>query len=82
MTTAILLFGTVLAIWLAHRMALWVEARGWLYYRNRRPTSATLGAAFLEVQHLVDPGKRLVLEAKRENQGDHEASGDPPDKAR
>ena len=81
MTKVLLLAGVVFAIWLVHRSALWLEARGWLYYRHRRPSSSTLGTAFLEVQQLVDPGKRFVLEATREDRSEREESGDPPDKA-
>ena len=38
-----------------------------------------LGNAFLEVQALVEPGQRLVLEARREDRVEDHESGDPPD---
>jgi hypothetical protein len=67
MLRVVLLVGLVLGIWLAHRLALWLESKGWLYYRHRHASRSALGKAFLEVQQLVDPGKQLVLEANGSN---------------
>lgn len=61
-----------------HRLALWMERRGWLYYTHSRPSSSTLGSAFLEVQSLVEPGKRIVLEAARDDACEVAETGDPP----
>lgn len=61
------------------RLALWMEGRGWIYYRRRRASTSTLGNAFLEVQALVEPGQRLVLEARQEDRVEDHESGDPPD---
>ena len=77
----VLLVAAVLAVWLVHRTALWLEARGWLYYRDSRPSSSALGNAFLEVQKLVDPGTRHVLEEKNEIRSEREGAGDPPDRS-
>lgn len=77
----ILLVGLAVAIWLLHRLALWMEAQGWLYYWHRRPSRSALGNAFLEVQQLVEPAQRPVLEAKREERAEREDPGDPPDRS-
>ena len=61
-----------------HRLARWAEDRGLIYYRRYRPSRSALGNAFLEVQTIVDPGKRLVLEARREEQNEEDESGEPP----
>jgi hypothetical protein len=58
------------------RLGLWLEARGWLYYRTKRG-SVPLGRAVLETQALLDPSKRHVLEAAR-TEPEAGASGDPP----
>lgn len=71
--------GSVVVIFLVHVVALWMEGKGWIYYRHKRASSSALGNAFLEVQTLVDPGKRLVLEAKREEHTEEAESGEPPD---
>ena len=65
--------GIVIAL---DRLGLWMEARGWVYYRKKRGSS-TLGRAVLETQALLDPGKRYVLEAERTNP-EEEDSADPP----
>jgi hypothetical protein len=58
------------------RLGLWLEARGWLYYRTKRG-SVPLGRAVLETQAVLDPSKRHVLEtARTEPEGGE--SGDPP----
>lgn len=56
-----------------------MEERGWLYYRHKRGSSGSLGSAFLEVQALLEPGKRHVLEVVREEDEEQDPSGDPPD---
>jgi hypothetical protein len=61
-----------------HRTALWLESRGWLYYKNRTPSSSALGNAFLEVQTIVDPGKRHQLEIQRQDAVEQDESGEPP----
>ena len=33
-----------------HRVALWAEGRGWVYYLNSKPSNSALGNAFLEIQ--------------------------------
>ncbi|HOC42482.1 MAG TPA: hypothetical protein PKJ99_05610 [Thermoanaerobaculales bacterium] len=67
------------ALYLLHRLALWAEDRGWVYYQRHRPSRTAVGNAFLEVQSLVEPGRRLVLEARQENGRDEDESGEPPE---
>lgn len=61
-----------------HRLARWAEDRGLIYYRRYRPSRSALGNAFLEVQTIVDPGKRVVLEARRQEPSEEDSWGDPP----
>jgi hypothetical protein len=67
------------ALYVLHRLALWAEGRGWVYYSRRKPSRTALGNAFLEAQAIVEPGKRLVLEARREEPRAEDASGEPPE---
>lgn len=63
-----------------HRLALWMEARGWIYYVKRKPSGTAIGSAVLEVQKIVQPEKRHVLEAIRQEksaQDDASGSDDP-----
>jgi len=61
-----------------HRLGLWAERRGWIYYGKKHGSSGTLSSAVLEVHSLFDPSKRYVLEEKRRDQVEEGESGDPP----
>ncbi len=63
-----------------HRLALWAEARGWIYY-TRRGSSGALGNAFLEVQALFEPTRRHVLEERQRavEKEEEDEDGDPPE---
>lgn len=61
-----------------HRLLVWAERRGYVYYRARRGTSGALSSAVLEVQALLEPQKRHVLEQKTRDQVESEDQGDPP----
>ena len=58
-----------------HLLATWAESRGWMHYRKRHG-SVTVGSAFLEVQALMEPGTRHVLEQRRRDDFDDQESGD------
>jgi len=60
-----------------HRAALWAEARGLIHYR-RRGTSGSLGNAMLEVQAILEPSKRHVIEERVRDPAEDAESGDPP----
>jgi hypothetical protein len=65
-----------------HRMALSAEDRGWVYYLNRKPNSSTLGNAFLEIQSMIEPEKRSLVEARKEETVEEDEQGDPPEAGR
>jgi len=58
--------GVVPALWLLDRLGLWLEERGWLYYRRKKPTSSPLSSLvalhqFIEpsVEHVIAAGNKL-----------------------
>jgi len=67
------------ALYGLHRMALWAERRGWVYYRTKQGSSGALGNAFLEVQSLLDPSAKHVLEERLKDDVEAAETGDPPD---
>ena len=69
-------------MFLLDRLALWMESRGWLYWRRSRGQHGSVGNAFLEVQKLLEPAQRHVLEERRERKTEHEARGGKPDPGR
>ncbi len=69
----------VLLLFILDRLALWIEAKGWLYYRKtKHKAKGSLGDAFLEIQSMIEPGKRHVLEEKKREKREESESGDPP----
>jgi hypothetical protein len=65
-------------IYCLHRMAVWAEQRGWIYYRTRSGSSGALGSALLEVQAIIEPSKRYVQEEKARDHSERDDTGDPP----
>ena len=65
----------VVVLYSIHLLATWAESRGWIYYRKRHG-SVTVGSAFLEIQALMDPSTRHVLEQRRRDDFDDQESGD------
>lgn len=74
-----------LALWIAvlalalyglHRMALWMESRGWIYYKKKHASAGTLGAAFLEIQAIAQPEKKYVLEMRQDQRAERDDEGD------
>jgi len=64
----------VVALALLDRLGLWMEARGWIYWRRRAQGSA-LGATFLELQKIFESGKAEHILAAQQN--DRKESPDP-----
>ena len=61
-----------------HRLAIWMENRGWIYYR-RSGDPGSLGNAFLQVQSMLEPDKRAMVEARQTEAVEENDSGDPPE---
>ena len=78
MGTVLWVIAGVAAMYALHRLGLWMEERGWIYYWKKRGSSGTLSAAFLEVEELLEPSKRHVLEITRRDESEQHESGDPP----
>lgn len=68
----------MIGLWALHRLALWAEARGWIYYMRRKASPGTRASAFLEVQSLLDPASKHVIESRLEDRSEEDESGEPP----
>ena len=58
--------GVAVALFGLDRLGLWMEHRGWIYYRRRKPSGASVGNALMELQSLIAPQARDVIEAERQ----------------
>ena len=79
MKVAAVLLAVAALAFVVHRVALWAEARGWIYYLRRKPKGSALGNAFLEVQALIEPEKRQLVEVRKEEAVEEDPSGEPPE---
>ncbi len=68
----------VLGLYGLHRLALWMEERGWIYYWRRRAGSGALGNAVMGVQQILEPGKKHTLEVRRNPRVRKQHPGGPP----
>lgn len=77
----LLLIGIAAFLFVMHRILLWLEDRGMLYYRKRERNgklSTPMGNAFLEVHSLFEGDKKYLLEAKRSVKEEKSIAGEPP----
>ena len=67
-----------LAIFGLHRLALWAEGRGWIYYKTKRAPAGAGSLAMLEVAQIFEPETEHVVEAEQSNRvrADHDESGE------
>lgn len=61
----------VVALGLLDRLGQWLEARGWIYWRKRKPQGSALGSTFLELQKIFESGKaEHIMQAMHDRQKD------------
>ena len=77
MRTMVWLLGTLVGLYCLHRLALWLESRGWLYYRHKKASPNSLGDALLALQQIVQPGAKHVLEVRQRRRVQREDAGGP-----
>jgi len=70
-----LAIGAVAALFGLDRLGLWLEDRGWLYYRRKKPTSSPM-TALVAIQQAIDPGIRHVVEVKHHQRSEKEKAAD------
>ena len=74
---SVVLWGVALVAGLygLHRLALWMESRGWIFYMKTRASSGALGSAFLEIQSIAQPEKKYVLEIRQDQRAERDDEG-------
>ncbi|HWY87278.1 MAG TPA: hypothetical protein VNX28_11165 [Gemmataceae bacterium] len=48
------------ALYGLHRLGLWLEKRGWLFYKHKKPSSSAAGC-FVALQQVLEPPIQHVL---------------------
>ena len=57
--------GAAALIYAIHRLCLWLEKRGWLYYKHKQPGSSPL-TCMTGLQEVLEPQTRHVIHVKDE----------------
>lgn len=72
------------ALFALDRLALWMESRGWVYWRRSRGRGTGVGNALLEVHALLEPDRRAMVEAIRgeEEEVEEDEAGGPKEPGR
>jgi hypothetical protein len=71
---ALWIAGIAIALIALDRLLLWMEARGWIYWRKVKSKSS--GGDVLTGFGFTDPGTRHLEEARREHVAEDEDDGD------
>jgi len=53
----------LVALYGLHRLALWLEARGHLYYLHKKPSGSAAGS-FVALQRAIEPQMQHVVEVR------------------
>lgn len=69
---------TAVAIFAVDRLLLWMEAKGWLYYRRNKPRGGAATYHMMQIHSIYDPGIQEVIEVKYGEEQEEDESGDPP----
>jgi hypothetical protein len=68
----------VIVLYLLDTLGLWAERKGGIYYRYKRCSRTAIGNAMLELQTIVDPSKRHVVEERKRIRKEEKDSDDKP----
>lgn len=60
-----------------HRLALAMERRGWIYYRDTKASSSSRTNAFLQVQAMFEPKAEHAVEGRRSAAVERSDDADP-----
>jgi hypothetical protein len=55
------------------RLLLWMESKGWIYWRKSKTSASRIGNAMLEVHSFFEPSKKHLIETRIENRARAEA---------
>jgi hypothetical protein len=70
--------GAVVILYGLHRLALWMEDRGWIFYMKKQASPDAIGNALLTLHEMVKPDMKNVMQVKQKRTK-HDAQGEPPE---
>jgi hypothetical protein len=75
----VVLLAVAAAGFAADRLLLRAEARGWIYYRHRKPSRTAVGNAMMTILQVYEPQQEHTVEESRRYDADEAGDDDPPD---
>lgn len=79
MKIAFIVFFTLVSVYLMHKLFIWLEQKGWLYYRHKKPQNGVIGAALQELNAILQPSARHTIEMKQNEARLKRRACDTPD---
>jgi hypothetical protein len=78
--TKLILWGiaAAAALFLLDRLFLWMESRGWLYYRRTKSRGGASLYHFMQIHKIYNPEIQEVIEIKYGEEQQEDESGEPP----
>ena len=73
----LIIAGAAIGVYGLHRLALWMETKGWIFYLHKKASPNTLGNAVLGVQQILQPGTEHVLEVRQNQRVRRNDAGGP-----
>ncbi|MBM3290790.1 MAG: hypothetical protein FJY92_11625 [Candidatus Hydrogenedentes bacterium] len=74
---ALLVIATGAGVYALHRMLLWMERRGWIYYWHKRG-SGNVGNILMPIQAIYQPEIKYTIEERARADAEEDDQGDPP----
>jgi hypothetical protein len=65
-------FALLPACWLLDRLGLWLEDRGWLYYRKKKSSSSSL-SSFVAMQQFIEPAVQHVIQVATQHRAEDDS---------
>ena len=78
MRFTIILLAIILAFYLFDKLSLWCERKGWVYYRKHRPNSDIIRSSLQELNTILMPSNRHVIEMNQNEATYKKSAADAP----
>jgi hypothetical protein len=80
MQTVLWIVSICAALFALDRLALWAEAKGWIYWRKKKASTGALGSALMEMNVIANPSTEHVIVVKDGKKFEERQNGDddPP----
>jgi hypothetical protein len=65
-------------VFAGHRLLVWMEQKGWIFYRKSGNPSGALGNAFMAVHSMLDSESGRAAEHRLHEEKEEPEAGEPP----